>query len=87
MSEAEGAPQRSVRRWWEIPSGRKPQEGRYSELLTGGHSRHRPERSLAVGIDTTEAPRSWWHRYMWPIIGSVVAFAIFVVLIVLAIVL
>ncbi|MPZ66616.1 MAG: hypothetical protein GEU83_14265 [Pseudonocardiaceae bacterium] len=86
MSETESGAKPSARRWWEIPSGRRPQEGRYSELLTGGHSRSRPERSLSVGVDTPDES-SRWRAYLWPIVGSAIALAVLILLAVLAMVL
>ncbi len=87
MSGPDSGTQHSVRRWWEIPSGRRPQEGRYSELLTGGQSRSRPDRSLSVGAEIPDEPIRRWRAYLWPIVGSVVAIATLIVLVVLAIVL
>lgn len=87
MPEADGGTQHSVRRWWEIPSGRRSQEGRNSELLTGGRARVRPERSLTVGVDLAEEATRRWRAYLWPILAAVVAVALFVLLIVLALVL
>lgn len=87
MSGTDSGAQRSVNRWWEIPSSRRAQEGRYSELLTGGHGRSRPERSLSVGVDTPEEAASRWRAYLWPIVGSAVAVVTMIVLVVLALVL
>lgn len=86
MSGPDSGAQHSVRRWWEIPSGHRPREGRYGELLTGGHSRSRLERSLSVGVETAEE-QSRWRAYLWPIVGSVIAVATLIVLVVLALVL
>lgn len=78
-SETQHAPNR----WWEGPSGRASQEGRYTELLTGGRGRSRPERSLSVGVDTTEES-SWWRANLWWIVSSAIAVVILIVLLILA---
>lgn len=88
MSGTGSETQHAPNRWWEgRPSGRGSQEGRYSELLTGGHGRNRTERSLSVGLDTPEEASSWWRANLWWIVSSAIAVVIMIVLLVLALVL
>lgn len=87
MSGTGSETQHAPNRWWEGPGGRASQEGRYNELLTGGHGRSRPERSLSVGLDTPEEASSWWRANLWWIVSSAIAVVIMIVLLVLALVL
>jgi len=77
MSGTDNGPKGPDRRWWEIRGGREPGEGRYSDLVTGGRGRSRPERSLSIGADPVEQSRHRWHGFLWPVV-SVVAVGVLI---------